>query len=283
MSAMAQNENNVVALQDRIVPVTNSREMEFIALSKLTIDHGYQRELDEAWVRKLVARFDAALIGEIEVNIRPDSRIVIIDGQHRYEALKRLVPNPSMYNVRCIVNRVASITEEVNLYLARNAYIKQATRNSTFEARLIIGDAHAIRTRDVIERYGYTPFTSHVTTQVPAGMLNAGACEQVLKQHTEDVLDITVRVLRVSYQNDHTFQSKFITGLAMFIGRFRNDPAFDESKLIKMLAANPPDILIRKGANTRTLLNVSSATGVAMAIHWAYNHGKANRLASFSS
>ena len=257
------------------------RPIEMIPLGKLSIDHTYQRDPDEAYVRRIVNTFDAKMLGELEVNVRLDGRIVLIDGQHRYLALCRIVENSDLFEVPCLVNRVPDVAAEAKLYLARNAFIRPATRNATFAARMLNGDQIAIDTFAAIEKAGYTPYTSKVTRVVPSGSINASACETITKSYGVDILSHVLRVLRLAYGDQHEFQTKFIGGLGSFYGRFRDDPNFDAGKLVKILRGNPPDVLMQKGSNNKTVLNVSNAQGVAMAIHFAYNYGAQKRLAGF--
>lgn len=254
------------------------REIKHLTVGHLLIDRSYQREPSDAFIRKIASEFDPAKFGEIEVNIRPNGEIVIIDGQHRVAAIKTLVENTTTCSVPCIINRVASVDEEAILYLSRNHYIRQANSASTFQARLMIGDQLAVTTNEAILRAGYEPFTASVRTVVPPGLINAVACENVIRHWGAEVLDLTLKVLRRSYRDEFSFQTKFISGLASFIGRFRNDDAFSMDHLVKVLSATPPDTVIRRAQNSRVVLNLTNEKGMLLAFHYVYNHKRQNRL-----
>ena len=210
------------ALQDAMArwEQTGVRQIVRLPLGKLRIAHTYyQRDLDEAFVRKITKDFDARLLGELEVNIRPDGGIYVIDGQHRMSALARTVRNPDLFTVPCIINTVPTVEEEARLYMARNFYIRPASRSSTFQSRITLSDERAIAVRDLILKYGYQVWTANVRHTVPAGWINAGAAEYIARQYSLDRLESVLATISTVYGMSQGFQTKFITGLAMLLNR----------------------------------------------------------------
>lgn len=261
---------------------TGTRQIVRLPMGKLRIDHDYyQRELDEGFVARIVKTFDATKLGELEVNIRPDGSIYVIDGQHRLTALARIVRNPDLFQVPCILNTVPTVEEETNLYLARNFYIKPATSKTTFQARITMGDERAIAIRDLIEAHGYRPWMSTVRVSVPAGWINTGAAEFVVRQFGLPRLDVTLDILRLVYGDRISFQTKFLTGLATFTHRSGGDPNFRMERLIEVLRRNPPEVILTTGANRRAMHHVSNQIGVALALFDAYNYGIQKKLAKW--
>src|SRR5258708_9006264 len=66
------------------------RTMEELALEAMAVPRTYQRELREHLVRRIVREFDADLLGLLVVVRDAESRLWILDGQHRWLALVEL-------------------------------------------------------------------------------------------------------------------------------------------------------------------------------------------------
>ncbi len=58
-----------------------------VAVGALRIEPRYQRPLDSRRVRHMAEHLDASQLGVIEVHRRPDSSLVVLDGQHRARAV----------------------------------------------------------------------------------------------------------------------------------------------------------------------------------------------------
>ncbi len=64
---------------------------EWVPLAKIQRDPRVNtRPVNKAWVDKHVPVFDSSLIGILAVSERPDGTLVVLDGQHRMELLRRI-------------------------------------------------------------------------------------------------------------------------------------------------------------------------------------------------
>lgn len=258
------------------------REMRRFKLSQLNIDHSYQRELSLTFIRKMIAEFDVTMLRELEVNIRPNGTVYVIDGQHRLEALRAIVKNPEKYSVTCLCNHVPTVEEEAKLYLARGAYTRKIAYAQTWEARKTAGDQDAIALGEMIEAAGFIPVMKPTTAMQP-GYMSTGAVERAIKDYGEAIAVETLYLLQQGYGANHSIPVKFYTGLASFISRFDDDPAYRQQRMIDLLQANPPNVIVRHGANAKELLQVSNAQGIALALYRAYNHKLKFKLGPFNT
>jgi hypothetical protein len=92
-----------------------------VQLADLRVDLNYARELDEAWVRKIVAEWHPALFRCPLVAQRPDGSLWIIDGQHRVEAAKRL----GFDAAHAIVVQMDDVRREAHFFVVHNGGLRR--------------------------------------------------------------------------------------------------------------------------------------------------------------
>lgn len=256
------------------------RSMELIPMRSIRIDRAYQRPLNASWVNALVKTFDAKKVGELEVNIRPDGSIYLIDGQHRFEALRRTVENPNTEYIRCITNRLPQEAEP-DLYLARNYFIRKTAKAETWEARIMAGDPTVLAIKDAADAAGFR-LINKPQAHLNVGELSTASIENIRAKSTMESLVDLLDVLRQTYGTKYAMPARFVTGLSQFMGRFRDDPNYDRRKLIATLNATTPDALLFQANGAKTMLSITNSTGIALAIHRAYNHSKQYKLAAYT-
>lgn len=145
----------------------------FLPLGSLRKDKRVQRELDERWVAYLLENFDPDLVGVIEVSERADGTFVIIDGQHRVEAARRLFKDDAQM-IECKVYREKSVQQEAALFIGHNTK-RGMTRAQLFQKSVIAGNATSVAINRIINEAGFK-----VSNYVGDGLLTAvGAAQSV--------------------------------------------------------------------------------------------------------
>jgi hypothetical protein len=75
-----------------VVQMPQPPHFEEVALGKLIIDPGYQRELIEPHLKKIREDFEEAQLGVLEVSRRNANEYAVFDGQHRLVVLRERLP-----------------------------------------------------------------------------------------------------------------------------------------------------------------------------------------------
>jgi hypothetical protein len=100
-------------------------------LDKLVCDSRYQRGIEEKRVTRIIDNFDAKLLGTLELSKRKNGTFAVIDGQHRFEALKAL----GRKTCPALVHSDLSVQQEADLFARQNMGRKQLTPVQRFRAQ----------------------------------------------------------------------------------------------------------------------------------------------------
>lgn len=119
-------------------------------------DGGYQRPVEDNFVRELVLKFDERLVGTIDVAEREDGRFSIIDGQQRTAAM-RLVGKSSCY---ASVYEDLTLPQEATLFFHKNRDRKQVHPYYEFMARVAAEDPMSIDIKRIVEKEGFVLHTA---------------------------------------------------------------------------------------------------------------------------
>lgn len=123
-----------------------------LAVSTLIVDPRIQRPLDKRRVTKIAEALNFDALGVITVSRRGNGDNVVIDGQHRVEALREAGHGSD--GVTCRVFKGLDLPEEAAMFrllnnTAKPQYIDQ------FRVRVIEGDANAVDIARIVERHGW--------------------------------------------------------------------------------------------------------------------------------
>src|SRR5690606_25145225 len=127
-------------------------EVRRVPLNLLTVDLRVQRALDRRKVNRIAAELNPDAIGMICVSKRPDGTYVIIDGQHRVEALK--ITGAANTTVLCEVFNDLTLADEAAMFRWRNN-TTQPHYIDRFRVRLVEGDGDVRAIVDILHKYGW--------------------------------------------------------------------------------------------------------------------------------
>jgi hypothetical protein len=126
--------------------------VELLPLDRLIVDRdAYQRPVSWPFVRREAARYDASLVGTIDVAQRSPSSFAILDGQQRSEIV-RLVGKTTIW---CSIYAGLDVQSEALFFLRKNRDRKTMHPYYTFRALLTAGDETSIAINQIVERHGY--------------------------------------------------------------------------------------------------------------------------------
>jgi len=128
--------------QQSFVPVANEPgKLIEIDKRQLSIDPRYQRKLWENRIARMAANWSWISCGALIVAQRTGSAtFFLIDGQHRWEAAKRV---PSITKLPCLLFQLDEVKDEALGFLAANTERKIPSLGEQFKALLVIGDPSA--------------------------------------------------------------------------------------------------------------------------------------------
>ena len=258
-------------------------ELKYINVNTLKFDDAYQRILMPNHVNNISKTFDPNACQPITVNQRENGDLVVIDGQHRVEAVKLngdlrliLVPAQVLY---------LSMEQEVDLFYKINVTKKALSAVDRFYPEVMQGHPDAVfidnllKDIDVfhIPNRGTKKNASNSITCVNAMKEIYRECVMVPNETPGSVLDKTLRLIAENWAStmDNT-QSKVVKGLANFLNMYDGTDFFEMDRLVKTMKKNKPiDIvrIARSYPNNGVRYTVKSGDNltIAQAIKQKYN------------
>jgi hypothetical protein len=185
-------------------------------------DGGYQRPVEENFVRELVLRFDERLVGTIDVSERHDGTFAVIDGQQRSEAMRRI----GKTNCYASVYEELSLADEATLFFHKNRDRKPIHPYYEFMARVAAVDPVVLDIKRIVEQQGF-----QVATQGGAGLPQYSgerdrnitaikALEEVYGYETDLRPECLTPVLGVIFRNWFGRRDSLSVHLIKGLGRF---------------------------------------------------------------
>lgn len=246
-----------------------------INVADISVDSEYQRDLDNAFVQKMLARHGGWREDKADLLLLSarGGRLWCLDGQHRLAMARE-----------CGVTKVwARVLEgltkaEEAIRFAEAQEERRALRVAEkFKAHLAGNKEHAL---DIVKVLHAHQLRIDTKGHGSVGHISAiGALVKVYELGGKSLLDDTFTVLLREWTLDDTdaFQGRVIHGVAIYLFSFQTDPNFDIRRLDRVMPKIGPTLLLRKAqklASLRQSATVSPAL-VAEALKQAYNEGLA--------
>lgn len=223
----------------------------------LTVDHGYQRDLDDRRVRRMVKNFEPRLLGALEVS-HSNGRQAVFDGQHRLAMAREL----GLDKLPCLVHTDLTPEQEAELFVALQRERKGIKQIDRFRAQVFAGDETACAINAIVASHGFEigSVGKTVHTRIQAVVV-------LRRLYAGDVLDETlVTIQRLWYGDVESTHGAIIEGLGLTVAGY-GDRFIDEA--FARLRAFAPADLLRKGRGRATN---GSADGVALGVAAEIQH-----------
>jgi hypothetical protein len=123
-----------------------------LRLDLLIVDHDVQRPLDQKRAWRIAKEFRPESLGVLAVNLRPDGKYHVIDGQHRVHALRMLGLETDEVQVELYEGLTRA--EEAEQFRLRNN-TKAVVPIEKFKVRVVEGDPVAVRIAGALADYGW--------------------------------------------------------------------------------------------------------------------------------
>ena len=214
--------------------------------SQLKSKQNYQRNINTAFVQKIVSEFDPNKVDPVHVSYR-DGKYYIIDGQHTVAALEIANGNKPV-DVICIVHKGMTYTDEASYYVEQYEKKHRHTYNEMTMARYEAGEKLpceiALKVKNV---GGRLPYDKSAKT----GM-KIGAVKKVttLYQKDSDHTILAIKCLVDAYKGrESTIPADIIAGTMEFLRLYDNQVL--TSRLVEALSKYTPQLLTNTAKNLK--------------------------------
>lgn len=232
------------------------------------------RPIDEKRAQRYANDFDIDALGVITVSRRNDGANIILDGQHRVEALKRMGWNGE--KIPCKVFTGLTRPQEARKFITLNTAV--AIKNlDRFISRVTAKDKTACEINEIVKANGYV-----VDRQSRDGVIVAASVlediyvgkNQKIRGKNPKALHGTLQAVTEAWgRGVHSVNYAVLAGVGAFFLRY--DEHIKLTRLIEKLrgVSGGPQGLVNRGRGKRELHGGSLASGIAHYVTDEYNAG----------
>lgn len=211
--------------------------LEWIEVSRLSIDESYQRATDSSKSRSLIFRIAQGwnwhLCQPLVVSRRLDGSLFVIDGQHRLTAA---LTRGDIPHLPCVVVTGQQGEDEARTFVDLNTQRQRLSQSDIFNALLAAGDEDAKRVADLLHDTGWHQ-TRTSCDRWNAGDLFCGPMiVKSLKNEGEAVIRNALTALREAYP-DRPVRNTSIMLKALFLIFRRGDCGGDPDALVDAIGS----------------------------------------------
>lgn len=238
--------------------------LEFLTARELLVDKDYQRMVHNRRVDQIVANYDADVFGVLYANQRDSGHIYLMDGQHRWEALRKM--HAEDMKAPCYVVSGLDKQGEARVFWKMNQFRLHPGSLDTFRARIQAGDSDAVAIQQIAWDLGLH-LMSYPAAMGPNDVLAYGTLERIYRM---GVLPDVITIIREGWPHENgAFRAAYMMGVARFMIGFRT--LFNVDHLRGVMAAHSAKAIESRALFYKTTLNSASATAFARALHHFYN------------
>lgn len=245
-------------------------EIRPLIVSTLIVDPAIQRPLDRRRVAKIAAELSIDALGVLSISQRPNGDHIIIDGQHRAEAMKEA--GLSSDKVVCRVFAGLTTAQEAEMFRLLNNTTKPLYVD-VFRVRVIEGEPVAVDIARILQRYGWRLASSAGTNAFAA----IAAFERIYKMD-EVAAERALAVVTRSWGHDPLgADGRIVEGVGLVLVRYGDAVATED--LIERLAKFPGGAgnLLGKARGLKELIGSTVPRAVAEVVVEEYNRRRKTR------
>lgn len=250
----------------------DSNQITGVLNTRFILKDAYQRPLDEALVRKIVAHWNPDLMNLPKVS-RRDGKYYVFDGQHTIEALK-LKNNGKDLDIPCRIYSGMTYEDEARLFAAQNGISKNVTTMQKLRALYEAKDPDVVRVTDIVIEYGYADPIKNNSNNCPNGFRTLPSALKIYEKCGEGRLRQVLKIITGAWGNDKNgCRSGILNGINIVLSLYMGE--FKEADLINSLKRVSP---VKLYADAKADTAHSGANRFAYQIVRLYNKKKQYRL-----
>lgn len=217
-------------------PIGKMPSIEWVHTTELTVDQSYQRSIDNAGSRRLIAsiaaNFGWRLCAPLVVSRRPDGTKVIIDGQHRWAAAVR---RDDLLQLPCCLFTYDSPEDEARMFIVANRARKPMNRLDDFHAALAAADEDAVEIERLVTEAGLRIARNTSSVAWKAGEVAfTSSIATALRRHGPAIVSAALTNIAEVYEGRALTYGASVFGA--LIKLFANPPeSFDPDDLVPTL------------------------------------------------
>lgn len=232
--------------------------------SELTVDETIQRPLNEVRVRQISRDFMLHAVGTVCVSQREGGELIVIDGRHRTEAMKR---NGLDNYINAEVFEGLTLADEAALFRVRNNTEKVGFMDR-FRVRLIEGDEIALGVQELAKKLGWGVVGND--TDLP--QIQSVKKLESIYRNDPIVAEWVLRIVTETWNHDvQSVDHRILGGLDMFLRRYWGDVIPEEVSTKLAARHTKPNDLIDRAQQIYAIWRTSVSSGVAELTTEAYN------------
>lgn len=259
-------------IEERLRGLAIHGEPKYIRVSELITDSRFQRPINTNRVRKIAAEFDPYAVGMLIVSERIDGTKIILDGQHRKQALVNMGWSDQL--VPCFVYQNLDVEDEARIFRIMNENRVRPTPIDLFRTRMVERDPQAIDITRILHSAGM-----RVAHGKGAGYFKAiSAAQRVYRDSGRDIFQEVITIIAKAWpsrDDPWAVSADMLLGLGSVLAEYEGE--IDRERLALVLSRQVPSNLVAKAKALRSTFQGSMATCMAMAIVAAYNQGQRRR------
>jgi hypothetical protein len=210
-----------------------------IGINTLEVDRRVQRELNTSWVAKMARDLILDQLGIITVSLREDGSTVILDGQHRVEALRHA--GIKEYEIDCRVLTDLSLEEEARTFRLLNSTSKP-NKIDHFLVRVVEGDEVARDINKILNRFGW-----QASRGKSAGSFSAISTLEALYRKDREAAWSTIQTVTEAWGNSlESANGQIIFGIGGVY--HRHGDGVDIARMVRRLSNIAPKELLTRAA-----------------------------------
>lgn len=211
----------------------------------------YQREINEAHIRRLISGWDWVAVANPVVNQRADGSYWLVDGQHRITAMRRMVGDRE---IEVLLHHLPGVPEEARLYRLLNAgHLKTSGRN-LLAVRIAERDPEALEIERIVDSAGFT-LCLHGPQHSNLDIKEVTPLVSIYKDHTGERLADVLRLVKTAWGGTkEAVKGGVFDGAAEFFVAFSGCKNFDPYAVADVLSEFPPEYVIHTAAVVKARL-----------------------------
>lgn len=244
-------------------------KMMSLAANRFSVDHSYQRDVLPSRVKHIAEDLDLDALGVFAISLRPGDVYVLLDGQHRWQAMMH--HGVGEWEVLCRVYSGLTVDEEAALYRQLND-TRRISAWDDFKAGVVSEDEECLDILRIAKRAGWV-----VGNQAKDGMVACIAMLRTLyrREGGAKALGRALEDARQAWGENHVGAERYIlAGLHKIHSTYNGDldrPAFI-AKIAKA-KGGPAGILgTAKAMQAMSAKHVGALCAAVMVEH--YNRGR---------
>lgn len=220
MAAVAAREGTR-AQADDVLAAEWPFTIEIVPIGDLFADLAYQRPPQDAFIERIASQFDAALVGTLDVAIRPKGKYAILDGHQRTEIMRKV----GLHGAWCAVYPPMTVKEEATFFYRKNKDRRGVHPFYSLRARAVAGDKTARGIFRIVEASDFRMSAGGKSRTIAGGsghsvIVAIAALEDAYTWGSTvrpETLSITLHTIRQAFwRRDQATESEVIRGVARF-------------------------------------------------------------------